>query len=148
MNNFFSEKAFQSTDPKGRLVLPKDVRDAFKIKKGDTLVLVPNLSDPAYLEIRTTEQWAHYRETLAQEESSEKKKDSIRYAKMFKAEVAVDGQGRILIPQQLREACQLDGTVAVIDMELYIEVWCKANVERKYNDMINAFRETSNRAYK
>lgn len=148
MINYFSDKSFQVTDPKGRLVLPKDVRDAFKIKKGDMLYLLPNLSDPPYLEVRTLKQWEQYRESLKQEESSEKKKDAIRYAKMFKAEVTVDGQGRILIPQALRDACKLDGTVAVVDMEIYIEIWCKAHVELKLKDMVQAFKDASDRTFR
>ena len=147
MNNYFNDKALLSTDPKGRLLLPKDIRDHFKIKKADLLFLVPNLSEPRYLEVRTEKQWKAYCESLRQEEAGEKKKDSFRYAMMLKEVATVDGQGRIALPQRIREACSLDGLVAVVNMEVYIEVWSKDHMERKYQDMIRAFKETNDRMF-
>lgn len=147
MINYFDEKSLHSTDPKGRLLLPKDLRDSFKIKKGDLLYLVPNLSEPPYLEIRTEKQWRLYRENLRQEEAGEKKKDSFRYTMMLKEVATVDGQGRIMIPERIRSACGLDGRVAVVNMELYVEVWAKDHMERKYQDMLRAFKETNDRMF-
>ena len=147
MFNHLNEKSFHTVDPKGRLLLPKDVRQTFKIKKGDTLYMVPNLADPPYLEIRTARQWEDYRRSLRDEEAGEKKKDSFRYAMMLSGKGVVDGQGRVLIPQRMRETCKLDGTVAVINMDLYTEVWCRENVEKKYADMLRAFKETNDRMF-
>jgi AbrB family looped-hinge helix DNA binding protein len=145
--NHFNEKSLHSIDPKGRLLLPKEVRDGLKIKKGDTLHLIPNLADPPYLEIRTAKQWQDYLEGLRRETSGEQKKDSFRYAMMIKDSAVVDGQGRFMIPNRIREVCKLDGTVAVIDMGVYVEVWCKEHVERKYADMIRAFKDTNDRMF-
>ena len=145
--NHFNEKSLHSIDPKGRLLLPKEVRDGLKIKKGDTLHLIPNVADPPYLEIRTAKQWQDYLEGLRRETSGEQKKDSFRYAMMIKDSAVVDGQGRFMIPNRIREVCKLDGTVAVIDMGVYVEVWCKEHVERKYADMIRAFKDTNDRMF-
>ena len=147
MMNYFNEKSLHSTDPKGRLLLPKDIRQQFKVKKGDRLYLVPNLSEPPYLEVRTEAQWKSYCERLRQTEASEKKKDSFRYAMMSKEVATVDGQGRIAIPERIRNACGLDGLVAVINMDLYLEVWAKEHMDRKYQDMVRAFKETNDRMF-
>jgi MraZ protein len=147
MLNFFDEKTFHSTDPKGRLLLPREIRDHFQIKKADTLYLIPNLSEPPYLEIRTAEQWDRYRESLRQQESGEKKKDSFRYAMMLKDTVTVDGQGRILLPQRIREMCRLDGAVAIVNMDLYVEVWAKDHMAQRYADMLRAFKEANDRMF-
>ncbi|MDH3214729.1 MAG: hypothetical protein OEN01_00385 [Candidatus Krumholzibacteria bacterium] len=147
MHNYFNEKSLHNIDPKGRLLLPKDIRHAFKIKKGDPLYLVPNLSDPQYLEIRTAKQWGDYCESLRRETSGEQKKDTFRYAMMSKEQSTVDGQGRILIPQGIRDSCKLDGSVAVINMDQYTEVWCQEHVERKYADMVRAFKATNDRIF-
>jgi division/cell wall cluster transcriptional repressor MraZ len=147
MINHFNEKSLHGVDPKGRLLLPKEVRLAFKIKKGDVLYLVPNLSDPPYLEIRTAAQWEQYRKSLRAETSGQQKKDTFRYAMMSKETAVVDGQGRFMIPGRIRQTCRLDGTVAVINMDLYVEVWCKEHVDKKYADMVRAFKETNDRMF-
>jgi len=147
MSNYFNEKSLHAVDPKGRLLLPKEVRDQLKIRKGQTLHLVPNLANPAYLEVRTTEQWEQYRSTLMQQLSSEQKKDAFRYTMMLVEAATVDGQGRIVLPQRLRDACKLEGQVAVINMHIHVEVWCKAHVDQRYADMVRAFKETNDRIF-
>ena len=147
MSNYFNEKALHSVDPKGRLLLPKDVRDQLKIRKGQVLHLVPNLANPPYLEMRTTAQWDQYRSTLMQQLSSEQKKDAFRYTMMLAETATVDGQGRIVLPQRLRDACKLEGSVAVINMHVHLEVWCKAHMDQRYADMVRAFKETNDRIF-
>ena len=147
MLNYFNEKSFLSTDPKGRLLLPKELRSDLKIKKGDLLYLIPNLADLPYLEIRTKRQWEGYIQSLRAQEPSQEKKDSIRYAKMFKETATVDGQGRILLPQNVREVCKLNGAVAVVDMEIYIEVWCKESMMKRYADLVRAFKNANDRTF-
>lgn len=147
MINHFNEKSFHSTDQKGRLLLPKDVREAYDIQKTDTLYLIPNLSEPAYLEIRTESQWGDYCRTLREQDAGEKKKDSYRYAMMFRETASVDGQGRIVLSQRLRDTCGLNGDVAVIDMDVCIEVWSRGNMEQKYTDMIKAFKDANQKMF-
>lgn len=147
MLQYFNEKSLHAIDPKGRLLLPKDVRDAFKIRKGDVLFLLPDFSSLAYLEIRTAKQWDQYCKTLRDEAASEQKKDSYRYAKMAKEQATVDGQGRILIPQRIQAACNLDASVAVINMDSYVEVWAQAHMEKKYPDLVKAFKNMNDRTF-
>lgn len=141
------DKARHTLDPKGRLLLPKELRDSFKIKRSDVLYLLPSLSDPSYLEIRTAKQWEVYRRSLKQGEPGEQKKDSFRYAMVIKDTSTVDGQGRIVVPQRIRDACGLDGSVAIIDMEEYIEVWSEASFHKKYNDLVRAFKERNDKTF-
>ncbi|UCG51231.1 MAG: hypothetical protein JSW58_13695 [Candidatus Latescibacterota bacterium] len=147
MNNYFNEKSLHSIDSKGRILLPKDIRGHFRIKKAEVLHLVPNLSGPSYLEIRSASQWKKYCESLRQQESGEKKKDSFRYAMMLQETATVDGQGRILIPQRIRETCKFGETVAIVNMDVYIEVWAKEHMDQKYADMVRAFKELNDRMF-
>ena len=80
-------------------------------------------------------------------ESAHITKDSVRYAKMFKETATVDGQGRILLPQNVREVCELNGAVAVVDMEIYIEVWCKESMMKRYADLVRAFKNANDRTF-
>ena len=66
---------------------------------------------------------------------------------MLKETVTVDGQGRILIPQGIREACELGQTVAVVNMDIYIEVWSKEQMDQKYDKMVRAFKELNDRMF-
>ena len=79
--------------------------------------------------------------------SGEEKKDTYRYAMMIKETAVVDGQGRFMIPSRIRETCSLDGVVAVVDMDIYIEVWRKSHMEKKYQDMVRAFKKTNDRLF-
>ncbi len=145
--NTFNDKYIYALDPKSRLLLPLEIRQQFKIRKGDRLYLIPNLSDPEYLEIRTESQWQSYQDDLSKQESNDRKKDFIRYAMMFQERVTVDGQGRFIVPQRIRDLCKLEDEVAVINMRSYAEVWNKDHMERKYADMVRAFKEISDRLY-
>ncbi|UCH83427.1 MAG: hypothetical protein JSW50_13360 [Candidatus Latescibacterota bacterium] len=147
MKNYFNEKNLHSFDSKGRILLPKEIRAHYEIKKGDILYLVPNLAGTAYLEIRTAEAWSRYYASLRRQDSGEKKKDTFRYAMMLKETATVDGQGRVLIPQGIRDACELNKTVAIVNMDIYIEVWSKENMEQKYVEMVRAFKELNDRMF-
>ncbi|MEE9270072.1 MAG: hypothetical protein V3V49_07405 [Candidatus Krumholzibacteria bacterium] len=147
MNNYFNEKSLHSTDPKGRLLLPKDIRVDLKINKGDVLYLLPDFSALPYLELRTRKQWDLYCKTLRADEGSAQKKDTFRYAMLAKETATVDGQGRILIPQRIKKACGLDETVAVINMAIYIEVWSGDHMEKKYPELVKAFKKTNDRIF-
>jgi division/cell wall cluster transcriptional repressor MraZ len=147
VQNYFNEKNLHSIDSKGRILLPKDIRGHFEIKKGNVLHLIPNLSGLSYLEIRPAQLWKRYRDSLRRQDAGEKKKDSFRYAQMLQETATADGQGRILIPQRLREVCQLGQTVAVINMDIYIEVWSKEHMDQKYADMVRAFKELNDRLF-
>jgi MraZ protein len=147
VKNYFNEKNLHSFDSKGRILLPKEIRAHYSIQKGDTLYLIPNLADASYLEIRTEEAWNRYTASLRRQESGEKKKDTFRYAMMLKETVTVDGQGRVLIPQGIRDACELGQTVAVVNMDIYVEVWSKEQMDQKYDKMVRAFKELNDRMF-
>jgi MraZ protein len=148
MNSYFNEKNLYSIDLKGRVLVPKDVRDKHRYKKGDALYCTPNMSGAAYVEIRTDAQWKKHREQLlAAAEEGETKKDSFRYADFFTHPATIDGQGRLSIPQEIREMCKLGESVAIVDMEEHIEVWAKESIEQKYADMVRAFKEMNDRIF-
>ncbi len=66
---------------------------------------------------------------------------------MIKETAVIDGQGRLMIPNRIRESCGLNGTVVVINMDTYVEVWRKDHVEKKYADLVRAFKETNDRMF-
>lgn len=147
MNAYFNERNLHSIDSKGRILLPKDVRDHHKLKKGDVLRCVAIATNPAYVEIRTEAQWKNFRVGLRGTEPGESKKDSFRFADLSKDTATLDGQGRLSIPQWIRDICGIKETVAVVDMDEYIEVWAKENLEQRYIQMVRAFKERNDRLF-
>jgi MraZ protein len=147
LNNYFNEKNLHSVDSKGRILLPKDLREHHALEKGDVLICVPSGTNPAYVEIRTKEQWERYRASLRRSEPGESKKDSFRVADLSKDTATLDGQGRLSIPQWIRDACRINDSVAVVDMDDYIEVWARENIEQKYADMLRAFKERNDKMF-
>ena len=147
MNTYFNEKNLHSVDVKGRVLLSKEIRDHHGIKKGDVLYCVPSLENPTYIEIRTAPQWNKYFEDLGKAAESEEKKLSYRFAKVAHVAATVDGQGRISIPQPVREACRIGDTVAVVDMDKHIEVWAREHIEQKYEDMVRAFKKMNDKMF-
>ena len=133
-------RSLGNVDSKGRILLPGAIRHSFGMNKGDLLYLTPNLGDPPYLEIRTASQWEQYRNSLRRENPD---REVYRYALMIKECSVVDGNGRIMIPQRIRATCALDDEVVFIDMDLYVEVWCKRSVEEKYANLVRAFKQTN-----
>ena len=140
----FNEKYLHVLDAKGRLQLSRDIRARFKLKKGDTLHLLPNLDNPPFLEIRTSAQWTDYEARFMNQAPGNLKRDFVRFVELSKETVVADAQGRISIPRRLRELCALHEEVAVINMNSVVEVWNKDYVAQKYTDLVKAFKDINN----
>ncbi len=147
MNNYFNEKDLHSIDLKGRVLVPRDIREKHHFKKGDVLHFTPNISGATYIEVRTDAQWKKHREQLLVAEGGETKKDSFRYAGFYSATATIDGQGRMFIPQKVRDMCNLGESVAIVDMEEHIELWAKESIEQKFADMVRAFKEINDQVF-
>lgn len=140
----FNEKYLHALDAKGRLQLSRDIRSRFKLKKGDTLHLLPNLDNPPFLEIRTSQQWKDYEQRFMSQAPSNLKRDFVRFVELSKETVVADAQGRISIPRRLRELCALSDEVAVVNLNTVVEVWNKDYVAQKYTDLVKAFKDINN----
>jgi MraZ protein len=145
--NRFNDSYLHSIDQRGRLQLPKDVRFGFKIKKGDTLFLFPNPNVPRILEVRTKSQWDSYLKEVMALPASRSKREFLRLVRLTHEPVTADGQGRIVVPQRIREDCGFEGEVVVINMETYAEVWNRSAVEQKYPDMLTAFNDINDQLF-
>ena len=144
MQGNFGEKHLHGIDPKGRLQLSRQVRDQLKLKKGDRLHLLPNIEDPPYLEVRTAAQWDEYERRFLSQAPGDLKRDFVRFVQLHRETVLADSQGRIILPRTLRDRCQLDASVVVINMNACVEVWNPKHIERRYAEMAKAFKNVNN----
>jgi len=125
---FFGE--YQHTvDQKGRAIIPSKIREGlgekFMMTKGlDNCLFVYSLKDWSELETKL--------KTLSFAD-----KDARAFNRFFfsgAAESEVDKQGRILIPQNLREYANLEKDIYIIGVDTRVEVWDKQNWEKYSSD--------------
>ncbi len=107
-----------SLDPKGRVILPAKFRGEFE--RGGFL---------SQYRDRCLALWApedFEKQIRTMEEAQEQGRDERNLARLWAAgtqEVEVDRQGRIAIPQHLREFARLDGDVLVNGALNRVELW-------------------------
>jgi MraZ protein len=107
-----------SIDEKNRLSFPVKFRKAM----GKTVVVTPGLDHCLF--VFTTKEWAGIAEKLASSSMLQSDTRSFnRYLLGGAVEVGVDQQGRILLPDFLKDRAGLKGKVAVVGIHTRVELW-------------------------
>ena len=119
-------------DAKGRLIVPSKFREAL----GDTFVVTKGLDGCLF--VYDNEEWQAFEEKLRSLPITNK--EARQFARFFlagAAEVEVDKQGRILVPNILREFAQISKDVVLIGVASRIEIWSKERFEgmESFEDM-------------
>jgi MraZ protein len=110
-------------DPKGRVSIPAKFREVLGKKYDDRLVIT---NFDGCLVAYPYEEWILLEEKASS--LSMVKKETRAFMRFFYSsaiECALDKQGRILIPQTLREYADLDKEVVLVGQLRKIEVWSK-----------------------
>ena len=117
-------------DEKGRLKLPADFKRLVEERYGTQFFITSKTGRSA--EIYPLPEWEKIEAKLALIPSmnTAKKKflDRVNY---YGQMTEMDAQGRVLLPQILRESARLDGDVAVIGQQLYLEVENREQLEKR-----------------
>jgi MraZ protein len=117
---------FQHTiDAKGRLSIPGKFRDALAQRASGVVVVT---KDPEQcLSILPVEEW---RQRAAKIQAIPNSVQAVRDYKRFlfseAADCALDGQGRILIPPELRRYAGLERDVMLVGVDGHMEAWSLA----------------------
>lgn len=109
-----------SIDIKGRLILPAKFREGL----GDTFIATKGLDNCLF--VYTKDEWAILENKLKQLPLA--KPEARAFVRFFfagAAELECDKQGRVLIPNSLREHAKLDKDVVVLGVSNRIEIWSK-----------------------
>ncbi|MBQ7965325.1 MAG: division/cell wall cluster transcriptional repressor MraZ [Ruminococcus sp.] len=118
----FSGTTNQTIDPKGRFILPSKFREELS----STVYVTSGFEN--CVQILSPEQFDRLREQIRQLPAD--KTLSLQYILISPAtEVSVSAQGRVMIPQKLREDASLTKDIVVVGMDTRIEVWNKENFE-------------------
>ena len=111
-----------SIDSKGRVIFPVKLREEL----GEVFYITKGFAD--CLQVLSSQQFEHLREQIRQLPAN--KALSLQYVIISPAtEVSPNAQGRISIPQTLREWAGLEKEAVVVGMDTRVEIWDKAKFD-------------------
>jgi len=120
--------ALAKIDGKGRLKLPAIFRSVIEPKYGNEFFVTSLRGESA--RIYPMEVYARFEERLLQSSSVQPLVTKLRNAlNYFGQRTVMDAQGRILIHPRLGDKTRLEGDVAVLGQQNYLEVWNRKDVE-------------------
>lgn len=118
-----------TVDAKGRLIIPAKFREAL----GDEFVVTKGLDGCLF--VYSSESWQAFEEKLQQLPLTSK--NARQFTRFFLAGAAaceLDKQGRILLPQVLREFSQLEKEVVLVGVANRVEIWSKERWQASMQD--------------
>lgn len=118
-----------SVDVKGRVIVPAKFRDGL----GEKFIVTKGLDNCLFA--YSPEEWGNLETKLKSLPFTDK--DVRAFVRFFFAgatECEVDKQGRILLPQNLREYAGLEKDIYVIGVSTRVEIWDKAKWENYSGD--------------
>ena len=122
-------------DPKGRVSLPARFREAF----ADGVWLTIGQDGCLYVFPRA--EWERRSDEVASSPLSDA--DGRAYSRLFfgsSDEAKLDGQGRVTIPQRLREAVGIGKEVVVLGVRDRMEIWDRESFERYESSYTGAYQ--------
>ncbi|MGA2696562.1 MAG: division/cell wall cluster transcriptional repressor MraZ [Terriglobales bacterium] len=119
-------------DEKGRLKVPIEFKRVIDEKYGAEKFYITSL-DGKVAQVYPFEEWERIEQKLAALSTfNPTKKKFLSRVNYYGQVVEMDGQGRLLMPQLLRESAQIKGEVAVMGNLTYLEV---RNLEALQNEI-------------
>ena len=108
-------------DEKGRLKVPSEFKRVIDEKYAQKFYITS--LDGTVAQVYPFEEWERIEQKLASLSTfNPTKKKFLNRTNYYGQVVEMDGQGRLLIPQILRESAQIRGEVAVLGQLTYLEV--------------------------
>lgn len=117
-------------DAKGRIIIPSKFREAL----GDEFVVTLGLDGCLF--VYPNDEWMNFVAQLKNLPGSKEARQMQRYFMAGAATCEVDKQGRILIPNKLREHAGLEKDIVFVGVLSKIEIWSKERWESN-NDYDN-----------
>ena len=119
----FTGWSTHTLDAKGRLAIPTRFRDVLKAARDERLVIT---TGDHCLACYPQEQWRAMADKVGRLSQVDPRVQAFRrYFISSAVECAPDKQGRVLIPQPLREMAALDGQAMLVGMQTNFEIWDK-----------------------
>jgi MraZ protein len=130
-------------DPKGRLSLPATFRSYFTNSKS---VFITNgvFQGQPFLDLYAKADWNSLERTVAGWPTMKPEVQVFQRFYLSSAEAcSIDGQGRILIPQHLREHAGLEEDVVLVGMGRKIEIWSEKAWRDHFSQMQSDYEKAT-----
>ena len=128
---FFGETAI-NLDVKGRLAIPIRYRDMIQEQSGGQLVLTYSAFDSGALYLYPEQEWERVRDEVTGLSTFNPGHRSLQRRLVGSASaVEPDGNGRIQIPQTLRQVAGLEKRVVLLGMGIRFEIWNETVLNQK-----------------
>ncbi|MBU2062863.1 MAG: division/cell wall cluster transcriptional repressor MraZ, partial [Candidatus Omnitrophica bacterium] len=131
-----------SLDRKCRVVIPAKFRESFKDNYVEKFFVTRGLDGCLFL--FTEDEWKKQEQKF--KSLSFTKREARKFNRLFfsgASEILCDNQGRILIPQYLKDYAQIDKDVVIIGVSNRIEVWSKEKWKEFYETTRDTFEDTA-----
>jgi len=129
-------------DRKGRIILPSKFREVFKENFVEKFYVTRGLDKCLF--VFTEEEWKLTEQKF--KGMSFTKADSRKFNRLFfsgAADVSCDKQGRVLLPQYLKDYAGIKRDVMVIGVSNRMEIWAKEEWRKYYDDSAPSFEKTA-----
>jgi MraZ protein len=128
---FFGETAV-NLDAKGRLAIPMRYRESIQELCGGRMVLTYSAFDSGALYLYPEQEWERVRDEVTGLSTFNPGHRSLQRKLVGSASaVEPDGNGRIQIPQTLRQVAGMEKRVALLGMGNRFEIWDEDTLNRK-----------------
>ena len=142
----FYGEYIHSIDRKGRIILPAKFREVAKSHFVERFFVTRGLDKCLFM--LPEEEWRALENRL--KAISFTKKESRTFNRLFfsgAAEMDCDAQGRILLPQYLKDYAEIKRDVVIVGVSSRIEIWAKDKWEDFYGNSRQSFEEIAERLF-
>ena len=118
-------------DKKGRVAIPVQLRRALNAEAHDTFVAVPGFDGS--LDLYPRDEWPRHEEWLRElNQGNDRVRRFLRMVLVSAAELTLDDQGRVVLPNALMERAglQREGTALIFGVMNRIEIWDPVRFEQ------------------
>ena len=135
-----------SIDDKGRLIIPSKFREVFKENYVERFFVTRGLDTCLFVfaEDEWKKQEAKFR-TLSFTSAEARQFNRLYFSGA--CEVTCDKQGRIIVPDYLKEFAKIKREVMVIGVSNRMEIWAKENWEEFYRGTKDSFEKISEKIF-
>ncbi len=147
----FRGHCHHTIDQKGRISFPARFREILEASGNPRMVMTPALFD-ACLDVYPVAAWEQVEQELVSKKTLDP--DEVRYQRLYVSravDVELDKTGRVLVPQELRQAARLEHEVLWVGSLTKVELWSKASWERYLTqtpEEYEAFKRSVQERYK
>ena len=131
-----------SIDRKGRLIIPSKFREVSKEHYVERFFVTRGLDTCLF--VFTEDEWK--KQEAKFKSLSFTNAQARQFSRLYfsgACEVACDRQGRILVPQYLKDYAQIKQGVVIVGVSSRIEIWSKENWAKFYADTKDSFEKTA-----